>query len=93
MILMLYFIQFKVGDIVHDYASNHRIIEAPSPVKRTANIWGWKGNGFWRCHMERFKYEGGVLSCGCGWHPDVAQQLRAGEHITDENGIILGAVL
>jgi hypothetical protein len=119
-ISMLYLMQFQIGNIVHDYSSNHRIVEIPIPEKKTSQRWWGKGKGFWRNEIDQFKYERGVLSCGCGWHPNVAktreelevnilkwvdakdsffasnpdyvkwaEMLRSGDHIMDENGILL----
>jgi hypothetical protein len=78
-ISLLYLTQFQVGDIVNDYSSNHRIVEIPLPEKKTSQMWfggasphgGLKG--WWRNEIDQFKYEQGWLSCGCGWHPDVAK--------------------
>jgi hypothetical protein len=72
-ISMLYLLQFQVGDIVQDYSSNHRIVEIPPPEKRTSQRWWGKGKGFWRNEIDQFRYEQGWLSCGCGWHPDIAK--------------------
>lgn len=73
LVSMLYLMQFQVGDIVHDYSSNHRVVEIPKPEKKTSQRWWGRGKGFWRNEIDQFRYERGGLSCGCIWHPDVAK--------------------
>jgi hypothetical protein len=77
---MIYLMQFKVGDIVHDYSSNHRITKIPPPEKRTCARWfggeyktSASNNGWWKNEMDQFEYGKGCMSCGCGWHPDPAK--------------------
>lgn len=65
----LHLLQFKEGDVVNDGGFNHRIVKIPPPRK----TWSGLRGGWVREEMRQFEYERGLLSCGCGWHPEPAK--------------------